>query len=212
MRRRAILIVAAVMAVVGFAAANAVGAARSGVTIHIYQHNFFKGFVFSPKPRQCAEGRTVKLFKQAGRRQNPKRDHRIATTHASLTSRGKYRWDVRHYRPGPGRFYARVPATSACQADNSKTLHISARPNTKITGKDDFRNNHRRFVEFTYRGVGGISPYHFHCKLDDRRFRRCPNDAKVYTDLSHGHHVFKVRAIGRNGKRGRSPAKRGFWW
>jgi hypothetical protein len=183
-------------------------AARSGVTIHLYQGAGFEGFVFSPKPGQCADGRTVKVFKQTGKGQNPKRDKRVARTHAFKNSGGKYRWHALHHQPHPGKYYARVSATSGCQADNSKTLHISARPNTKITDVSISRN--KRQVIFEYKGSGGLPPYRYKCKLDDRPYNHCQGNSKLYKNVSRGHHVFKVRAVGHNGKSDRTPAKRGF--
>ena len=109
--------------------------------------------------------------------------------------------------PRPGDFYARVPATSTCRGDNSKTLHVSKRPNTKIIHASV---THGRNVIFKYRGLSGIPPYNFQCKLDDKPYRHCPELEKRYVGLSHGHHVFRVRARGDNGKQDRTPDKRGF--
>lgn len=183
-------------------------AARSGVTIHLFQGSAFEGFVFSPKPGKCADGRRVRLFKEKGKGQNPKRDKRVAQTHAFKNSGGKYRWRALHYDPHPGKFYARVSATSACQADNSRTIHLSARPNTKVVDMDINRNKRSAF--FHYRAFGGIAPYNFKCKLDHRRYTHCPDNAKTYFHVGRGHHVFKVKAIGHNGKSDRTPAKREF--
>jgi hypothetical protein len=183
-------------------------AARSGVTIHLFQGSRFEGFVFSPKPGQCADGRRVRLFKEKGKGQNPKRDKRVAQTHAFKNSGGKYRWRALHYDPHSGKFYARVSATSACQADNSRTIQLSARPNTKIV--DVSINRNKRSAFFHYRAFGGIAPYNYRCKLDQRRYKRCQDNAKSYFHVSRGHHVFKVRAVGHNGKSDRTPAKRGF--
>jgi hypothetical protein len=44
-------------------------AARSGVSIHLFIDDALKGFVFSPKPRECAEGRTVRIFRQKGKKE-----------------------------------------------------------------------------------------------------------------------------------------------
>jgi len=183
-----------------------VSATPSGVTIHLRVSDNFKGYVFSPKPGQCADGRTVKLLRQKGSGQHPNRDLKVAKTQATRNSNGKYRWIVLPPHPRPGKYYARVPATAACQADNSKTIRLSARPDTKISGVDF----DRRSATVFYHAVGGVAPYDFRCKLDDRRYRRCPDFYKKYTELSRGHHVVKVRAIGDDGKRDRTPAKRGF--
>ena len=63
-------------------------AARSGVTIHLFIDHALKGFVFSPKPRECAEGRTVRIFRQKGKKENPKRDIKVAKTGAARRSNG----------------------------------------------------------------------------------------------------------------------------
>ena len=186
---------------------SAAGAAPSGVTIHLRIGDQFKGFVFSPKPSQCAENRRVKLFRQKGKQPNPKRDVKVATTQASKRGNGKYRWIVDLRRPRPGNYYAKVPASAACQGDNSKTIRLSARPNTEI-GETLFDSN--RSLTFYYDAIGGVSPYHFQCRLDDQSYRRCGSYKKAYRHLSRGRHVFRVRAIGANGKRDRTPAQRGF--
>lgn len=49
----------------------------------------------------------------------------------------------------------------------------------------------------------------FQCKLDKKPWRRCKSP-KTYKGLKPGKHVFKVRAIGKNGKVDQTPAKRKF--
>lgn len=191
----------------GFALPSMASATPSGVTIHLDRGGTFKGFVFSPKPGQCAEGRTVELYRQKGKRQHPKRDVKVGNTEAQSYTHGRFKWVLYPSHPRPGDFYARVPMTAACQGDNSKTLHVSKRPNTKIT---HMSVTHGRNVIFNYRAIGGIPRYNFQCKLDDKPYRHCPEFEKRYVGLSHGHHVFKVRARGDNGKQDRTPDKRGF--
>lgn len=180
--------------------------ARSGVTIHLRVRDNFKGYVFSPKPNQCADGRTVRLMRQKGRKQHPQRDVKVAKTQATRNSNGKYRWIVLPPHPRPGKYYARASATTSCQADNSKTIRLAARPKTRIRKMDV----DDRAVTFFYDGVGGDAPYDFRCKLDDHQFRRCPDFYKRYEKVSPGRHLFKVRAIGEDGKTDRTPAERGF--
>jgi hypothetical protein len=188
----------------------ALGAARSGVTIErarvMQRHDRFEGFVFSQKPAQCANARTVKLFKQKGKTPNPKQDKKIGKTTSFTNSGGSYRWII-YQHPRPGNFYARIPRTSACQGDNSKAAHISKQVNTKIT--DAGVDRYRRTAGFAYDGVGGFSPHHFRCKLDKRHYQRC-GDQKAYRNLSRGRHVFKVYAIDAKGKRDPTPAKFAF--
>jgi hypothetical protein len=199
----AVVGVGALLALPGAASAKT----RSGVTIHNLLGDQLKGFVFSPKPHQCADGRPVKVFRQRGGGQNPNRDVKVGGTYASARGNGKYRWELSLHRPSPGDYYARVPATAACQADNSKAVHISARPDTRIR---DVLFYDDRTPTFYYYAVGGVEPYRFQCKLDDQRFRGCKGNSKRYHDLSRGRHVFKVRAIGSNGKKDATPEKRGF--
>jgi hypothetical protein len=86
----------------------AAGAARSGVTIHNYRGDGFKGSVFSPKPRQCARTRTVRVFRQKGKEENPKRDIKVAKTAPHRRAGDKYRWELYPDRPRPGDYYAQV--------------------------------------------------------------------------------------------------------
>ena len=118
------------LATLALAAAGAVlvlpsaasAATPSGVTIH-FRHQRFVGFVFSPKPSQCAQDRFVALYRQDGKKQQPKRDHRLRIARAKgPTPDGKYKWTL----PGralPGKFYARITAIRGCQGDSSKTIH-----------------------------------------------------------------------------------------
>jgi hypothetical protein len=200
---------------------GASAAARSGVTIHHYYGGGVIGEVFSQKPERCASLRKVQLFKQTGTKQNPNRDTKVGMTHASKKAQpnngnGGYGWEVQYHRAHPGDYYARIPAKSGCQADNSKTIHIAARPQTKIA--DWSANESPRSADFRYTAVGGIVPYNFRCRLDDQQYRRCPKSGgrsgqegtKYYHDLSRGRHVFKVYAIGGNGKSDRTPVKQAF--
>jgi hypothetical protein len=181
-------------------------AAHTGVTIHLYRSGL-KGFVFSPKPGQCAVARTVELYRQKGKGQHPKRDVKVAKTVTESYTRNRGKWTLPTTVLRPGDFYARVPRTAHCQADNSKTLDVSKRPNTTIT---HMSITHRSNVTFNYRASHGIPPYGFQCKLDDKPYRHCPPLKQRYVGLSHGRHVFKVRARGSNGKQDRTPDRRGF--
>jgi hypothetical protein len=185
----------------------AIAKARSGVTIHLDSGGTFMGFVFSPKPGRCADGRTVELYRRTGKGQRPRRDQRMRKTEAQSHGHDRFKWSLYPSHPRPGDFYARVPRTADCLADNSKTLHLAERPNTKITGMSV---THGRNVTFKYRGSGGVPPYNFQCKLDHKPYRHCSPRERRYVHLSHGHHVFKVRARNDLGKQDRTPARRGF--
>ncbi len=181
----------------------------SGVTLHAFQNSGFRGFVFSPKPAKCADGRRVELFKEKGKKQNPQRDRKVDQATASK-SFDKYKWKTRSYDLHPGHFYARVPATPGCQADNSKTVHISARPKTKITGIEERGHGARHRVDIGFKGVGSIPRYSFRTKLDHQSYQQHRYGEVTYQHLSAGDHVFKVYAIASNGKRDRTPAKLRF--
>jgi hypothetical protein len=184
-------------------------ATRSGVTIH--PHYGFEGFVFSPKPGICADGRTVNLFKEKGKKPNPKRDVKVDQSTAFKNSADKYRWEARSYGLHPGHFYARAPATPACQADNSKTVHIHARPNTQITGIEERGHGARHRVDIGFKGVGSIPRYTYRTKLDGQpSYQHHRYGEATYRHLSAGDHLFKVFAIASNGKRDRTPAKLRF--
>ena len=210
-KRLVVICVLASTSAVLFMPSVAAAAARSGVTFQgglTKRSDKFVGRVFSQKPAQCANDRRVKLFKQAGRQQNRKRDRRVAVTHSFQLASGHYKWDA-HKRVRPGGFYARVSRTPACQADTSKTVHISRQVDTKITDANvDQREHH---VQFFYIGTGGVSPRHFRCARDHQPYERCSSlDGASYAHLSPGRHVFKVFAIDSKGKRDRTPAERVF--
>jgi hypothetical protein len=198
----------AMLAVAGacglFALPSTAGAAaRSGVTIHEKGGGGFKGFVFSPKPGKCADGRMVSLLKKT-----ENGAERLEVTHASKDSDGRYRWRASEFPLRPGRFYARVSKTSACQADDSKTLRITARPNTKITSVSIQHRDNRAIFE--YHAEGGFKPYRLFCRLDRHRVEDCGNTRESFGDVSPGRHVFRVWAKGANDRKERRPAKRRF--
>jgi hypothetical protein len=59
-------------------------------------------------------------------------------------------------RPRPGDYYAQVRATATCQGDSSKTIHITARPHTKIINTTLFPNT--RSASFQWRAGNGVEP------------------------------------------------------
>ena len=100
------------------------GPIPSGVTIH-FRHKFV-GFVFSKDDRICASGRPVKLFKQKGKKQRPRRDRKIQKgAFAAKQPNGKYKWVLgAQQTPGPGKYYARIGKYADCQKDTSKTIRV----------------------------------------------------------------------------------------
>ena len=117
-----VLAVCGVIFVTGFASAGT--RAETKVTIKTENGDFW-GYVSSPRPRRCAEGRKVVLFKQTGREQDPRVDERIATDTASLSG-DRYMWSTGNTGVF-GKFYARAPKTPDCKADSSETVR-SVRP------------------------------------------------------------------------------------
>jgi hypothetical protein len=98
---------------------------RADTTVTIQeQSGDFSGQVKSPHPMRCAEGRKVVLFKQKGQEQRPRNDERIASDTASLNG-DRYEWSTGNTGLHNGRFYARAPKTSDCQADNSRTVRAT---------------------------------------------------------------------------------------
>ena len=152
--------------------------------------------------REPSHGQAVRA---EGKKQDPRRDKAVSRTRTYRNHAGRYSW-FDGYASHPGDFYARVPATPACQADNSKTVHLAVHPNTRVTGLDSGRNG----VLIDLRGHGGVPGYRYKCKRDHQQYRHCPGTSRFYGHLKSGRHVFKVFAIGANGKRDKTPAKRGF--
>jgi hypothetical protein len=98
----------------------------SGVTIHHKGHHFLFGYVFSPKPRQCAKDRRVRVFRQTGKTQNRRRDPRVGEEPTKKMNSGKYRWTYR--RRGPSlighSYYVVITKGHGCEGDASGTIHV----------------------------------------------------------------------------------------
>lgn len=121
-------VVAIVFGAVSIAGTVSAGAgterAETTVTIRTDSGDFW-GFVSSPRPKRCAEGRTIVLFKQVGPEQDPRVDERIASDTASLNG-DRYEWSTGNTGRF-GKFYARAGKTVDCKGDTSKTIR-SVRP------------------------------------------------------------------------------------
>ncbi len=114
------VVVLAVFGAVAFAgAAIARAPAETKVTIKAISGDF-SGFVSSPRPLKCAEGRKVVVYKQMGAEQDPKVDDKIASDTASLSG-DRAEWNTGNTGVS-GKFYARVGKTPDCKADTSKTV------------------------------------------------------------------------------------------
>jgi hypothetical protein len=114
------IVVAAATCVVPLGGEAAAGT-RADTTVTIRTDNGdFWGFVSSPRPLRCADGRKVVLFKQTGPEQDPSTDDRIASDTASLNG-DRYEWNTGNTGMF-GRFYARVGRTEECKGDTSQTI------------------------------------------------------------------------------------------
>jgi len=105
-------------------AVGAAGDATTTVTIKA-EGTDLSGTVASPKPKRCADGRHVVVFKQKGTRGGGD-DQKFASDIASLSG-GVYRWSTGNTGT-PGRFYAVVRHITGCKADSSPTIRAVRNP------------------------------------------------------------------------------------
>ena len=116
------LVVVSTLAVGGFAAAAT--RAKTTVTIESPGSGEYRGYVSSPKPRLCAKGRKVLLYKQKGTVQDRSVDTRVASDRASLNG-DRYQWNTGQLGMY-GRFYAFAVRTPDCQPAFSDTIRTKA--------------------------------------------------------------------------------------
>jgi hypothetical protein len=136
MRSAGISVALAVAAVCcGIAATDAPGATPSGVTIHVKDiqqgsgvtHRLY-GYVFSQRPKKCANVRSVGVFRQRGKNPDPRTDARIDyyQTH-KVGGRAKWRATEPRERIRVGkRYYAWIRKEYGCQGDTSRTIRVRA--------------------------------------------------------------------------------------
>jgi hypothetical protein len=125
MSRTKLFLVFAVVGVLGvFAIASLAGAAnRAPTVIKIRGENGdFHGRITS-KRNGCLGNRTVKVFKQRGDRQNPKRD-KVIGKDTSERHNDVGIWSVGNTGYKRGDFYAKVRRTDACKRAFSDTLSL----------------------------------------------------------------------------------------
>jgi hypothetical protein len=115
-----VLAICGALSVTGIASAG--GRADTKVTIK-EQNGDFWGYVSSPRPSRCADGRKIVLFKQKGRDQHPSNDEKVANDTASLNG-DRYEWNTGNTGFTRGKFYARASATSDCKPDSSETVRV----------------------------------------------------------------------------------------
>ena len=125
MSRSKLLLLFAVAAVVGLVAmASLAGAADRAPTVIKIRgtQGDFHGRITSHR-KACLGGRTVKVFKQKGDHQNPKRDSVIAKdTSAKVPGKQVGIWSVGNTGFKHGDFYAKATRTDACKRAYSDTL------------------------------------------------------------------------------------------
>jgi len=109
-----------VLSIAGMASAG--GGFATTVTIKA-EGTDLSGTVDSPRPLKCAKDRKIVVYKQKGREQRPSRDRKIGMDTASLNG-DRYEWSTGNTGID-GKFYARAPKTSQCQADNSRTVRTN---------------------------------------------------------------------------------------
>ena len=131
--RRGLVALAVAAACCGTAAASASGAVRSGVTIHVKDveqgtgtiHRLY-GYVFSQRPRRCANHRSIGVFRQKGKKPDPRTDARI-DYYQSRRVHGRYKWraDEPRERIRAGkRYYAWMRNEYGCGGDLSRTIRV----------------------------------------------------------------------------------------
>lgn len=121
MRGKHLVVPAIALCIVGVGftgGAEAAGKAKTTVTIRA-ENTDLSGTISSPKPNDCAAGRTVLVIKQKGKR-GGRNDVRIGSDTASLQG-GVYRWSTGNTGM-EGKFYAKVKATGKCKGATSKTV------------------------------------------------------------------------------------------
>lgn len=124
MRGKAFLVFVVVALFGAVAMASLAGAASRAdtkVTIH-GQDGDFQGRVLSDRQR-CLGGRTVKVYKQKGDRQDPSRD-KVIGKDTSERHGDHGDWSIGNSGFKRGDFYAKVTRTDGCKSDFSKTISL----------------------------------------------------------------------------------------
>jgi hypothetical protein len=63
----------------------------------------------------------------------------------------------------------------------------------------------KKTARFWFVGDGGKGTIKFQCRMDNKKYSSC-RSAKVYKNLKHGEHIFRVRVKDGTGKVDRTPA------
>jgi hypothetical protein len=85
-------------------------------------------YVFSQRPKRCANHRSVGVFRQRGKNPHPRTDVRVAYNVAQKIG-DRYKWRAtsprKRIRVGK-RYYARIKREHRCQSDTSRTVRVRA--------------------------------------------------------------------------------------
>ena len=103
----------------GITTAQAGGKTETKVSIKGDNGDYY-GYVKSDK-KKCASSRKVKVFKQKGKNQEPKKDKKIGTDISDPNGK-KSEWAIGNSGYKSGKFYAKVGKTDSCKGATSKTI------------------------------------------------------------------------------------------
>jgi hypothetical protein len=104
----------------GVAGAGGGGGATTKVKIRAPGGSVF-GTVESSKPNRCANGRTVKVFREKGGEQGGGDDIKVGSDTASPNA-GEYQWNLGNPGLTGRKIYARAGRIPGCKPDNSRTV------------------------------------------------------------------------------------------
>ncbi|HKG35750.1 MAG TPA: hypothetical protein VKA89_04835 [Solirubrobacterales bacterium] len=113
-------LVSLAVAATAFAGLGTASAATPTKVVIKPESGGFYGYVKSLDPA-CADGRTVVLYKQLGRFQDPRNDRRIGSDTTELNG-DRYMWSTGNTGTRSGRFYARATRIPGCRPANSRTI------------------------------------------------------------------------------------------
>ncbi len=119
MRIKTIAAVAAIAITGGFASgAGAAGKAETKVSIKGGPD--FYGYVKSSDATNCADGRTVKLYKIV----NGQNEYIGSDT--AQANGNRYMWSTGNTGAGNGKFFAKAVRTPDCKSDKSKIIRVTS--------------------------------------------------------------------------------------
>ncbi len=102
--------------------------AKTSVSLNTSPQPF--GYVKSPTPRACAEGRRIAIFEQLGANQRPRTDRRIATA-VTYRYHGRFQWKTKSV--DAARLYAKADPMPRCTGRTQQDgQHASARSGREL--------------------------------------------------------------------------------